>query len=57
MTVQEAKEWLKVWSATHQNENENIREAVWCGVAAHCYGVSGDAEWPAAEGRRRGRRV
>ena len=34
MTVQEAIEWLKAWSATHQNENENVREAVWSGIYA-----------------------
>lgn len=34
MTVQEAIEWLKAWSATHQNENENVREAVWSGIQA-----------------------
>ena len=34
MIVQEAIEWLKAWSATHQNENENVREAVWSGIQA-----------------------
>lgn len=34
MTEQEATRWLKVWSATHQNENDNIREAVWVAINA-----------------------
>ena len=34
MKTQKAIEWLKAWSATHQNENENVREAVWSGIQA-----------------------
>lgn len=34
MTEQEAIKWLKAWSATHQNENDNIREAVWVAITA-----------------------
>ena len=32
MNEQEAVKWLKAWSATHQRENINIREAVWSGI-------------------------
>lgn len=34
MTEQEAIKWLKAWSATHRNENDNIREAIWSGIKA-----------------------
>lgn len=34
MKTQKAIEWLKAWSATHINENENVREAVWSGIQA-----------------------
>lgn len=34
MTENEAIQWLKAWSATHQNENDNIRESVWLAIQA-----------------------
>lgn len=34
MDNREAIKWLKAWSATHQNENDNIREAVWSAIHA-----------------------
>ena len=32
MKLEEVIKWLKAWSATHQNENDNIREAVWSAI-------------------------
>lgn len=34
MSDNEALKWLKAWSATHQNENDNIRESVWLAIKA-----------------------
>lgn len=34
MNNREAIKWLKAWSATHQSENVNIREAVWNAIQA-----------------------
>ena len=34
MAGNEAIKWLKAWSATHQNENDNIRESVWSAIQA-----------------------
>lgn len=34
MKEAEAIEWLKAWSATHQSENDSVREAIWSAIRA-----------------------